>query len=87
MTECSNHTEAATPMNRCQCRIAAARRNRFWRACNNAFLAIHMVALAIVGFMVGDGWLFRVVAASIVVGPALIYLAHRHDAEEGATHG
>lgn len=77
MTEPNTQSALATPTNRVQFRIAAACKKRFWRACSNAFLAIHLLALAIVGFMVGDGWLFRVVAASIVVGPVLAYLAHK----------
>lgn len=77
MTEFKTHNAQATPMNRVQCRIAAARQKRFWRACNSAFLAIHLFALAIVGFMVGDGWAFRLAAASIVVGPVLAYLARK----------
>ncbi len=76
MTEFKTQKALATPTNLCQCRIAAARKKRFLRACNSAFLAIHLFALATVGFMVGDGWLFRVVAASIVVGPVLTYMAH-----------
>lgn len=53
-----------------------------WRACNRAFLTIHLLALAIVGFMVGDGWLFWLAAASIVVGPVLSYFDHVYgDAE------
>ncbi len=71
-------------------KLPVQRKKRFWRACSNAFLAIHLLALAIVGFMVGDGWLFRVVAASIVVGPVLAYLAHKpipnSEAKEAA-HG
>ena len=86
-TEFKTQTEAATPTKRCQARIGAARKKRFWRACNSAFLVIHLLAVAIVGFMVGDGWMFRLVAASIVLGPVLAYLAHRHLAGEGATHG
>ena len=73
--------KAASPVLSADAR-AAARRNRFWRACNKAFLPIHLVALAIVGFMVGDGWLFWLVAASIVVGPVLSYFDHVYgDAE------
>lgn len=90
MTEPNTQSALATPTNRVQCINAAARKKRFWRACSNAFLAIHLFALAIVGFMVGDGWLFRVVAASIVVGPVLAYLAHKpipnSEAKEAA-HG
>lgn len=77
MTELNTHSALATPTNRVQFRIAAARKKRFWRACSNAFLAIHLFALAIVGFMVGDGWMFRMVAASIVVGPVLVYLTRK----------
>lgn len=79
----------ATPTNLGQCSIAAARKKRFWRTCNSAFLAIHLFALAIVGFILGDGWLFRVVAASIVVGPVLAFLAHSEDAAEAkeVAHG
>lgn len=76
MTECKTQSADATPANLDQCSIAAARRGRFWRACNRAFLAIHLLALAIVGFMVGEGWLFWLIAASIVIGPVLSYLAH-----------
>lgn len=83
MTECNTHSVPATPTNLDQCNSAAARWNRFWRACNKAFLAIHLLALAIVGFMVGEGWLFWTVAASIVVGPVLSYLAHRTTTTEG----
>ena len=63
--------------NRLQHRIAAARRKRFWRACNNAFLAIHVSALLMVGFIFGDGWLFSAVLATIVVWPVLLYVEHR----------
>lgn len=57
--------------------MAAARAKRFWRVCSSAFLAIHLVALAIVGFMVGDGLAFRLVAGTIVVGPVLAWVARR----------
>ena len=89
MTECKTQSAEAMPTNRGQCSSAVARRNRFWRACNKAFLPIHLFALAIVGFMVGDGWLFWLVAASIVVGPVLAYLAHSEGATEAkeAAHG
>jgi len=77
MTEIKTQKALADPTNVCQCRIAAARKKRFWRACSNAFLMIHLFALATVGFMVGDGWLFRSVAASIVMGPVLAYREHK----------
>lgn len=86
MTECTTQSAPDTPTSRGQCSSAAARRNRFWRACNRAFLAIHLFALVIVGFMVGDGWLFRLVATSIVAGPVLTYMAHRKPTQE-VSHG
>ena len=76
MTEFNTAPMAPTATKRLQCRIEAAKRNRFWRALTNAFLMIHLVALVIVGFMVGDGWLFRLVAATIVVAPLLSYVEH-----------
>lgn len=83
MTECNTQSAPATPTSLGQCKSAAARRNRFWRTCNSAFLAIHLFALAMVGFMAGEGWLFWAVAASIVVGPVLSYMAHRTTTTEG----
>lgn len=84
MTEFNTQKALAMATNRGQCRVAAARRKRFWRACNNAFLAIHIFALAIVGFIVGDGWLFRLVAGSIFIGPLLICLGRaRHTSHVG----
>jgi hypothetical protein len=67
---------------RIQRRIAAARRRRFWRTCNNAFLAIHLSALLMVGFIFGDGWLFRAVLATIVFLPVLSYLENHPGAEK-----
>lgn len=64
------------PTSLIQCRIAAARKKRFWRAVNSAFLAIHIVALFTVGFIVGVGWLFWVVAASVIVLPVLAWLEY-----------
>ena len=84
MTEFNAKPITTTATKRLQRRIEAARRNRFWRACNNAFLMIHLVALVIVGFMVGDGWLFRLVAATIVLGPVLSYIRHCADEKEAA---
>lgn len=85
MTELNTQSEVATPTSLGQCRIAAARKRRFWRTCTNAFLTIHLFALAMVGFMVGDGWMFRLVAASILAAPALAYLEHCARGE--ASHG
>ena len=76
MTCRTTPSATAIATNRGQCRIAAARKKRFWRNCNIAFLAIHTVALLTVGFIAGDGWFFRAIAASIVIGPLLVYLEH-----------
>lgn len=65
MTEYRTPIEAAAPKNLGQCKIAAARTKRFWCVCSNAFLAIHLVALLIDGFMVADGRVFRLVAGVI----------------------